>query len=82
MRRIILSSMVCLNLPYFPTLCHKRHNFSIKKKKKKAIEHKMCVLIFSINFLEIFLILKRIQKRTVINVHRSSCKMLVVLARF
>ena len=32
--------------PYFSTLSHKRHDF----RKKKVIEHKMCVLIFSTSF--------------------------------
>ena len=31
----------------FSTLCHKRHDF---QKKKKIIEHKMCVLIFTTTF--------------------------------
>ena len=39
-------SVVCLALPYFSPLSHKRNNF----RKKKVIEHKMCVLIFSTTF--------------------------------
>jgi hypothetical protein len=40
---IILSSVACLALPYFP---HYLINGTIFGKKK-VIEHKMCVLIFS-----------------------------------
>jgi hypothetical protein len=72
MRRIILSSVTCLTVPYFSTLSYKRHNF-----QKNVIEHKMCVLIS-----ETFLILRIIQRGTVISAHASSCKVLVDLLRF
>ena len=40
---VVMSSVACLSLPYFPTWFHKRHDF----REKKVIEHGMCVLIFS-----------------------------------
>jgi len=42
MPRIILSPVACPALQYFSTLPHKRYDL-----RKKKIEHKMCVLIFS-----------------------------------
>jgi hypothetical protein len=46
MRRIILSSVTCLALPYFSTLSHKRHDF-----RKTITKHKICVLMFSTSFI-------------------------------
>jgi hypothetical protein len=62
--RIILSSVDCLAPPYFSTLSHKRHDFL---RKKKYFNIKACVWIFS-------LIVTRIKRDIIINVHRSSCK--------
>jgi hypothetical protein len=75
MCRVVLSTVACLALPHFSTLSHKG---SISEKKN---EHKMYVLIFSTNFPVAFLILRIIQRDTVINVHTSLCKVHVILVR-
>ena len=75
MRRIILLK-ACLTLRYFSTLSHKQHNF-----RKKLLSIK-CVLLFSLQLLsEVFLILGRIQ-RDIINIHKVSCKVPVILVKF
>jgi len=68
---IILSSVVCLSVPYFPTLSHKRRDF-----QETIFELKMRVLIFSTTFL-----ILRITARDIIIVPRSSCKVRVVIFR-
>ena len=45
MRHIILSSMVCLALPYFSTLSNKGQDI-----RGNAFHHQMCVLIVSVTF--------------------------------
>jgi len=42
----------------------------------------MCVLILSANLSENFLTLRRFQRNVIVNVRRSSCKVLVILIRF
>jgi len=76
MRRIILSSVVHPALHYCSTLSHERHDF----RGKKNIEHGMCVLIYSTNSLEKFLILRRIQRGIITTVPRCLCKVFVTLA--
>jgi len=64
-------------LPYFSTLSSQTARFS-----EKIIEHKMCVLIY-LQFLSVtFLILRRNERDTVINVHESSCKVPIILVSF
>ena len=77
MRHIILSSVASPALQYFPTLSYKRRGF-----RKTVIEQKMCVLIFYTNLSETLHILRRTKRDTITNVHRSSCKVPVILARF
>jgi hypothetical protein len=69
MRRIILSSVACLAVPYFSILSHKRHDI-----RKNLLNIKF-VFLFSLHSLcETYLILARIQRDIIINVHRSSCE--------
>ena len=46
MRHIVTSFVAPLAEPYFSILSHKRRDF-----RKKVIEYKMCVLIFSTTFI-------------------------------
>ena len=41
MRRIVLSSVACPDLPYFTTLSHKPYDY----RKKKVMEHTKCDLL-------------------------------------
>jgi hypothetical protein len=77
MRRVILSSVACLAVPYFSTLSHKRHDI-----REKVTEHKMCVLLSLQILSKTFLILRRVQQNIIINVQRSSCKVPVILVGF
>jgi hypothetical protein len=77
MRRIIWSSVACLVLPYFFTLSHKQHEF------RKNILNIKCVFWFFLNLLsETFLILRRIQRDIIVNVHRSHVKYPLFLSDF
>ena len=74
--RIILSSVACLALPYFP---HYLINGTIFGKTLLNTE---CVFRFSLQMLsETFLILRRIQQDIYINVRMSSCNVSVILVR-
>jgi hypothetical protein len=73
MRHIILACVAC---PSVSVLQHCVINGTISKKK--VTEHKMYVFILS----EISLIVRRIQGDTVINVHRSLCKVPDARVRF
>jgi hypothetical protein len=71
MCHMILSSVACLDLPYFSTLSHKQHIF-----RKNLLN----MFLFSLQLLSAtFLILRRIQQDIIINVQRSSCKVPVIL---
>ena len=65
---VVLSYVACLALPYFSTISYKQH---VK-----------CVLIFPRNLSKTFLIMGKIQRDSVINVHSSSWKVPNMLVRF
>ena len=73
--RIILSSVAYPAVLYFFTLSHKSHDI-----RKKVVEHKMCVLIFSTPFVKFFF-LRRINRYAATNVHWSSCEVPVIPVR-
>ena len=74
LHHVILSSVVCLAVLYFSILSK---NGTIDRIKFLNIK---CVLMFSTTFVETFAIL-RIQRDIIINEHRSSCQVPIVLDR-
>ena len=75
MRRVVICGLSgCTAI--FSTLSRKRHDY---RKKKKVTELKI-LFLFSLQILsETFLILTRTERDVVINVHRSSRKVSVVI---
>ena len=70
LRSIRVSSMAGLSLPYiFFSHCLKRHSF---RGRGGIIEHKMCFKFWLQLSSEIFLVLRRIERDIIVNVHRSS----------
>ena len=69
----MLSSIACPAVQYFPTLSYKRHDL-----RKKFVEHEMCVSIFSSTFV-LTVFHSRRNKRDIKSVHKSSCKVPVIL---
>ena len=75
--RIVLSSVVCLAVPYFSTLSHKQRDF------RKVLLNIKCVLRFTLQlFYETFFILRRIQQDVTINIHWSLHKVPIILVIF
>ena len=57
-------------------------NSTIFEKKKKVIEFKMRVFIFSTSMSEIFLIIGKSKRDMIKDVYWSSCKLHIILVRF
>jgi hypothetical protein len=77
MRRVIKSSPAFLALRYFSTLSHKWDGC-----RKKLLNIKCVFGFFLQRSSETFVILRRIERDIIINVHRSSCIVSVILVRF
>ena len=65
--------LACQAITYFSALSHKWNDF-----RKKVIERKIRVLIFSTTPSEIFDLLTSTQRIITINLHGSKCKLLVI----
>ena len=70
----ISSSVACPALQNVYTLSHKRHDF-----RKKDVEHRMCVLIFSTTFSVTLFTLRRTERDMIKNRYCSSCNVSAVL---
>jgi hypothetical protein len=81
MRLIILSSVACLVVPYSSALSHKRHDFR-RGGGGEQLNIKSVFWFFLQLLSETFLILRRNQRDMIINIHRSSCEVLVTLVKF
>jgi hypothetical protein len=65
-----------------PVAVNKYISINISLINGTVFEHKMCVLIISVTFSEIFLILRRTERDIITNIRRSSCDVPVILVRF
>jgi hypothetical protein len=78
MRRIILSSVASLAIPYFSTLPHKRQDF----QEEKNLLNIKCVFRFSVQLLSKTFLILRIIQEDITNVHMSSCNVHIFLVIF
>jgi hypothetical protein len=73
---VLSSSVVCPFLTYSTTLSHKQHDF----RKKKLLNTKVCSLQLFLS--ETFFVIRKIQRDIITKVHRSPCKVNVIIVRF
>jgi hypothetical protein len=73
----ILPSVACSALQYYPTLSHKRLDCGKKKVTERNVSSDFLYNICS----EIFPILRTIERDVIMNVHRSLCKVQVIIVR-
>ena len=76
MDRVVPSLVTCLAVPYFSALSHKRLDF------RETFRQQKCVFWISVQLFLPLLILRRIERYIIINVHTSSYKVLVFLVGF
>ena len=78
---IVICGLLAGSTTLFPTFSHKPHDF---RGKRKVIEHKMWVFIFSANMAETFTILKMTQRDAFVFIARCTvvqCEVPVILGR-
>jgi hypothetical protein len=77
LRPILMSAVACLVVSQYITLSNKIHDFWQIRKLRK------CVFLYFLQLpREIFLILSRSERDTIIDINRYSCKVLVILVIF
>jgi hypothetical protein len=75
----VFSSVACPAAPYFSTLSHKRHNFRLEVAVHRI---KVCVLVLYRNSTRNISHSKMNSEDITINVHRTTCKVPVIIVKF